>query len=89
MSKNIESIVEKLNRYYRNLPPHAKSREGGVLIKEVLEALTEKKLCVPMSELEIFINLKNTYFDNSLMTGDQLWVKLAKAIYEAQFGGNK
>jgi hypothetical protein len=37
-----------------------------------------------LTQLEIFTALKLAYFDNSEMTGDQLWLKLSEAVYKLQ-----
>lgn len=54
------------------------------------QALTEGKLVVPLRYEEIFIQIKATYLQKSdEMFGIVIWQEMAKAIYEAQFGGNK
>ena len=41
------SLIEQAQRYYDELPPHAKERKGGFYIKELLELLR-----VDITELE-------------------------------------
>lgn len=81
MSKNIEDIVESV------LPLCPK---GGIDRIHLAQALTEKKLVVPMSEESI----RKIIFDAMAWRGDERCFNedqdshtVAKAIYERQFKG--
>jgi len=95
MSKNIEDIVnEILPQDFNSFPP--------ILSRERLtQALAEGKLVVPLSEDAILKLINSAPKEYPFFKGRQQPVKipvwtvsngeqeLAKAIYQAQFGGNK
>ena len=99
MIKNIDEIVDKVLPTLESLGQvnHYEFVNGVERDRELLrQALTEKKLVVPMSVESI----KRIVIDKELMpsvcedSGQAEWSdgeseKLAKAIHQAQFGGNK
>ena len=91
MSKDIESIVQKILPEVMQKPfePtaifYARQIQRKYCMDELLEAITSGVLFIPLSQLEIFTELKTAYFDNSEMTGDQLWLKLSEAVHSRQF----
>ncbi len=87
MSKNIEEIVNDISPipFIGSKNEQEQSINAGVNLanRAFKQALTEKKLCVPMSEESILKMIEN-HFNNGRWDHE-----LAEAIYQAQFGGKK
>lgn len=86
MRTNIDEIVESVLPEFSYARFLSSASDGWYSSRALLkQALTEKKLCVPLSEEEIRRNIGG-FFTGGIavyMGG------LAKAIYQAQFGGIK
>lgn len=90
MSKNIEEIVDSV------IPKpcldwNKTSIAERVFCRDSLkQAITEGKLCVPLSEEEILKHFERYQEQHEEMNeNSKLRAKCAKELYEAQFGGNK
>lgn len=89
MDKKIDEIVESI------FPPYV-AEVGSIIHKgnkitqlgaqsSLKQALTEKKLCVPMSKIEI-VEIISSNFNPEDCNWD---LNAAKAIYERQFKGDE
>lgn len=98
MSKNIEEIVESAGKSIdKNYSTHlwAMGDNEEVIdclkdnvIRDFKQAITDKKLCVPLSEEKV----KDIVFKVRWKSGDVLGKYLhdiSTEVYQAQFGGNK
>lgn len=87
--EEIEKVAKKvLSDWNPHMTTHLMPKLGK-LIEEAILAQVEKALAeskyIP-SELELFTILKKAYYENSELTGDQLWLKLSKSIRAFCYG---